>query len=354
METTQSVPVWRPPADRPTALDPAVALRMTLLDKRFPAMAKMIGVYALLALAVIVILGGLTWLSGVFLVSCVLMLASLVQFHIRIGGWLPAAHALLAGGAPQRVKAQVVTWRRAKTVVAVGPEPFHLEIRLTNWGVRRVIARAGEVWLSGPDANGQAVVFVDAIPVPLPAKVVAKPTATKQEPPVTTSAMPAEDQLPVWLAGRQKYVLRTMFAILLAGFAASLFFFVTALSEAEDSSEVVIAAALTAMVVLLVLALARGIKDVGRLTTRLKAGPWTPFPVLVQSWKGNPRTFGDAQLQLWLPDGTQLSVTLVRATVDLISNVSASGTLWVAGTPRRGEVSAVGVPGYPCLGLARC
>ncbi|MBA8929118.1 hypothetical protein BC739_006336 [Kutzneria viridogrisea] len=343
------VPVWRPPADRPAGQDNAVAVTMTALAKAPARMVRSILLLAGSALVLVLASRGINLFSGLVLAMAALTLVSYATFQARVGQWLPAMRRLL-GGVPERVRVRVVAHQGNQTVLAVQDGAVHLRVGLVTSGLRQVIQRANEVWLIGPDANGDAVVFADAFPVPLPARVVPAPTGATVDPlDAGTSMHPAEDKLAVWGALRVRARVRNS---LLSALVVVLVVF-AAYGLVGDLLPPGAAVGAVVGVVVVSLMMLAGSRQVLRLPTLLRAADqWTSFPVVVQSWL--PRQAGGpCRLVAYLPDGTQVPVLLPRATVDVVANISATGTLWVAGTPQRGRFCAVGVPGYPIIAVAR-
>ncbi|MDT8910327.1 hypothetical protein [Amycolatopsis sp. PS_44_ISF1] len=54
-----------------------------------------------------------------------------------------------------------------------------------------------------------------------------------------------------------------------------------------------------------------------------------------------------------LPDGRAVEVRGRRVTLAVAANVAATGQLWLAGPPRPGKPTAVGLPGHAVYGSVR-
>jgi hypothetical protein len=92
-----------------------------------------------------------------------------------------------------------------------------------------------------------------------------------------------------------------------------------------------------------------GIPRIGRNL----GGRWTELEVLVTRVELNSSTTAKVVGRATLSDGTQRTVTLPKADVDLAANVSATGRLWLIGAPKLDTTVKAGLPGYPPLGSAR-
>ncbi|QUQ69871.1 hypothetical protein [Kutzneria sp. CA-103260] len=341
-DTRLSFAVWRP-AEQWQTEDPAVELRMQVYARR--GRTVVVGFVVSLALAVVAsaFLRHLTALSALFLLSAVLTAIGGIRHQLRLGGWLKAAKDLLTGNPSHRVAARVVAHKGNSTVLAVGQT--HLRVRPVSWGIRQVIARTGEITMVGPDTEGHAVVFVDGQPTPLPAKVVEAPEPTEAEPIARVSANGAEDEVPRWYATRHARIQWIPFGYALIVLAALAY-------DAQQARYT----SLWIYVVVLVACLVGGlfrVADQVRLPKLLAAGQWRAHPVTVEAWKGDARRpFADLTLKLGVPGGEQRLV-VKHASAELVANISATGTLWMVGTPRDNKSAAVGVPGHPILAPAR-
>jgi hypothetical protein len=328
----QSVPVWQPPADCPADRDSTVELRLKALDRvRIYLPLSIVICWALAGM--LIGLDGIDFLSGVLLLLGATSLIRLAGFQVRWGKRLAAAKALLANVVTTRVSAEVIS----KKVLAV--DSVHLRVNMT-WADRQIVAREGEVWLAGPDAEGTAVVFVGGVPVPLPAQVVEAGERTAPEPLMNT-----QSALPMWFAKRHAELQRFSSAASLVVLAAVLYQFSLSYPDLWP--------VLAAIYLVLTLGSVSRISDILRVPYLLNAGAWQAYPVTIQAWKGKPRLFGDLGLLLSRPDGSAVPVTVRSASAELVANIEATGQLWVIGLPEEGKLTAVGVPGYPVAAAAR-
>jgi hypothetical protein len=221
---------------------------------------------------------------------------------------------------------------------------MHLQVLPATWGVQQVIARTGEITVVGPDPEGHAVVFVDGLPAPLPAKVVEAPEPTEAEPIAPVSVNGAEDRLPNWLATRNARL--NQLPVVLA-----LVVLVGIVLEAQNpQAQMIYTITFAAMILIAAIPVALMPSDQLRLRTLLAAGQWQAHPVTVVESKADARR-PVAGLTLVLADGQRLSIKL--AFPELVANISATGTLWMVGMPGRRKGAAVGVPGYPIISAAR-
>jgi hypothetical protein len=344
-EIQQSVEVWRPPTDRPADFDPAVQLRLTAYAKQRPGAIGSVVLYMLVALLWFLITDGISVMGIVLLLLAGWAVNGLVVNHMKYGRWAPSQQLLVRDVPAQRAPARVVSWNGEVAVLRSGE--MHLQVRNVNWAVRQIIARTGEISLVGPDGNGTAAVFVDSLPAPVPAQVVAGTAPVEPEPLAVTSMIAAADELPLWF-GRHFARLQWIVVAVTVIIAAAFFIDVNRPS-ADPTATVVFDICVAA---LLLKGLYR-LVDLLRLPALLKTGRWQGYPVSVRAWRHGPRLAGDLGLVLTLPSGEQLPVTVRSATDALVANINATGTLWVVGEPQAGKLTAVGVPGYPIAASAR-
>ncbi|MEV6603474.1 hypothetical protein [Kutzneria sp. NPDC051319] len=345
MDNTQiSAAVWRP-AEQWQADDTAVELRLKVM-RRYPRNAIIgIAVSLVLALLVSAFRPHVTALSVVFVLNAVRLVVVGVRHQVRFGRWLTASKDLLVGNPSQRVGARIVTHKGDRTVLSVGP--MHLRVLPVSWGMRQVIARTGEITMIGPDAEGNAVVFVDSQPRPLTAKVVEAPEPTEPEPIARTSANGAEDDVPQWYARRHARIQLIPFVGLFLVYGALIY---------DAQQRTFLPGFAGFYVFLLVVSTILGITRVlgqMRLSTLLAVGRWQAHPVTVEAWKGDERRpFADLTLAMG-PPGGQHRILVKHASVELVANISATGTLWMIGLPKDRKAAAVGVPGHPVVAAAR-
>ncbi|MFC0546496.1 hypothetical protein [Kutzneria chonburiensis] len=336
-----SVAVWRPMESWQTE-DKAVELRMQVYARGARNAVTGLVVSLVLAAVLVAFLRTVSAFGVVFGLNAIRLAVAGIRHQVRYSRWLPAARSLLNGTPAQRLAARIVAYKGERVVLAVGA--MHLQVRPVNWGLRQVIARTGEITVVGPDADGQAVVFLDGVPTPLPAKVVAAPEPTEAEPVVPVSVNGAEDQVPNWAARRiawLNWIPLAVALVVLAGFIAL-----------APNSQVAVFYASGFGVLLLVVAILFLFvpSDQLRLRKLLAAGQWQAHPVTIESWKGEVRR-PVGELTLVLASGYRLSIKF--ATTELVANISATGTLWMVGLPGDRKGAAVGIPGYPILTAAR-
>jgi hypothetical protein len=352
-DTHLSAAVWRP-AEHWQTEDESVEWCM----KMYRALGRM-PLYGVGMLLLLVLPGFL--MSSVRAVAVLCLLAGIgltavaIAWHLLVGRWLPAAGQLLADSPRQRIEAVVVGHRRSGTTLAVGS--MYLRVRLFHWGLRQVVARSGEITLVGPDDKGNAVVFVDGQPTPLPAEVVMAPELSEPEPPARVSWRGAEDDVPQWYAAwlvRLRWIAVAGAVLPIPAFAydAQQPMVVIVRPEISGTASFIWFYAISfAVLALCALYLAVGQR---RLTKLLGAGQWQGYPATVLRWRGEPRRpHADLMLRLHLPDGASMPVLVKHASVQLMANVNVTGTLWMIGTPKAGKLTAVGVPGHPIVATAR-
>jgi hypothetical protein len=347
-QSAQAVAVWRPPTDRPAAQDTAVALMLKFHTGRRRALISMMSVFLVLGVLMILVEGRVEVLSGLLLLLAGWMLTTAVVVRVKLGRRLmPAVTALLENTVLGRVPARVVTWKGSTTLLAVGSGAQHLKVHMVSWGLRQIMARSGEVWLAGPDATGAAVVFADGMPLPLPAQTAPGSGEPRTEPAAQVSMVAAQDAMPAWYARRLVRYLWFPVGLVVAVIAALLI----ELGRPGQYS-LVVWVGVCCLAALLLKTLVRS-ADTFRLSALLRVGSWAGYPVRIRIWRGNPRLAGELSLVMTLPDGRELPVTIRSASNDLVANISATGVLWVAGTPEAGKLAAVGVPGHPVAAPAR-
>lgn len=348
-----TVAVWRP-SDQWQTDDEAVELQ--LLKYRAQGRYPLLGVGVLLMIVLLdAVMGSVHVVAALCVLGALAQLSVIVMRHVQVGRWLPAARRLLAGGQGRRVAARVVGHRRGVATLAAGDQC--LRVRRLDWGLRQVVARNGEITLLGPDADGDAVVFVDGHPAPLPARVVPAPETAEAEPIARVSWRGAEDEVPNWQATRQARIRWVVVGVLVLVTAAFVY-------DAQQPTAVTgrpgvggtatynwFYAALVAFITLSTLFAALAQQ---RLPKLLAAGAWQGHPATVLTWKGEARrSTAVLTLRLSLPGGESLPVTVKLAAAELVANIKATGTVWLIGTPTAGRSTAVGVPGHPIVTTAR-
>ena len=284
--------------------------------------------------------------AAMALIVVVAMAIAVAWYRAVVISWLPAARELLAGSPHRRLAACVVAHRPAYTVIGVGET--YLRVRFVNRGLRQVIACSGEITTIGPDAKGNAVVFVDGWPAPLPAKVAA---ATKQSAPESAVDEPKGSLTRKaglwWLAFAGALLPAAVFA-----YDAQQSVVIVGRNEINGTAMFNwLFMAMSVVMACCLLGLALRQHWLSRL---LAAGQWQGYPAALVSWKGESRQPGtNLVLQISLPDDRSLRVSVQQASPELMANVYVTATLWAVGTPTAGKVVAVGVPGYPIVAAAR-
>jgi hypothetical protein len=322
--------MWMPTA---VGSDPAVQLHVDVWRRR--KWVQPIVVCLVLAMLMFLLHRGFSMLGVFFLALVAVQVVGLVQFRSRVGWWLPSA-GLLDGAQAVRAAAQVVGGARAWMLLSINGQ--YLKVTNAEAPVRQLAARLGEVSLIGPDAHGVGAVLLDGLPAPLPAKVVPAP--------VNPQLVAVTDQdLPRWGASRAARMVWIGLGTVALGGASVAFDVVQLLEhrtiEAWGGFALVLAVAIVAAF------FRQG--DQHRMVKLLGNGPWQAYPVQLMSWGGNPAAVGQMRLVLTLPDGRQLPVSARLAPAWLIANITATGTLWVAGAPQFGRSAVVGLPGHPLV-----
>lgn len=330
--------MWRPPA---VALGsyPAVQLHLKHWHRRKSVQSLVVCV--VLAALMFLLHRGFSMLGVLFLVFAAATAVGPIQFRSRIGWWLAAAPSLLDGAPVVRVRGEVVGGDKAWMALSVDGGRLHLRVTNVQRSLRQLAARQREVSLIGPNADGVAAVVLDGVPIPLPAKVVPAPADPRPEP-VT------DEDLPRWAATQAaRLVWLGVAVVTLMG--ASVVFDLLLLMDGW------VAATLGFVVVLLAGFIASFFRrgDQHRMVKLLGKGPWQAYPVQLLSWTGNPALVGRLRLVLTMPDGGQLPVSARLAPAWLIANISATGMLWVAGSPHYGQAAVVGLPGHPFAAAVR-
>jgi hypothetical protein len=320
--------------------DTSVELRMKNYLRQHRILAWSIGVPVLVLLVE-------WWLGSVHvaamaLVAVVAMTIAVAWYRAVVISWMPAAKALLAGSPRRRVAACVVTHRPTYTVIGAGDT--YLRVRFVNRGLRQVVAHSGEITLVGPDANGNAVVFVDGWPAPLPAKIAAATAQTAPEPIVDEPNRFLTQQ------ARNLWLVFAGLLLLAAGFGYDAQQTVVIVGRAEINGTAYFNwffAVMSVAMAFVPLGLALRQHWLSRL---LAAGQWQRYPAALVSWKAESQRL---KLHTSLPDDRSLKVVVWRASPELMANVYVTATLWVVGTPAPGKLCAVGVPGLPIVAAAR-
>ena len=285
------------------------------------------------------------------------MAAGLIPAALLIGGaWLYHTRWRRIAGAvypklPWRA-AEAKVLRASPCVIEAKVEnddPIYLRVPRARLVFRQIVARSGRVWLCGPDEHGRVMVRVDGVSAGVVAKRRKKPRGTTPVGPVEpATARPIDEPVLAWLLRRQNraFVMSAVLAVLIAVTGAG----VLASTGAANGFGLIPLIYGLSMLALLVSG-RRRVRQAPDLVSQVSG--WTPVPVRLDAWQANGRVMGPARGAIWLADGSAVLISMPRASIDLVANVQASHTLWIAGEPARDSVVAVGVPGYPILGLAR-
>jgi hypothetical protein len=336
---TTDLPMWRPPADRPLDSDPSIQLLLNAWRKR--KFVPTIVLFTVLAALMFLLHRGFSALGVVFLAVAVMSVVGLVQFRTRAAWWLKVAPSLHGGAPPVRVRSEAVGGEGKWTLLSIDGGRLCLRLTNTEATVRQLLARQREVSLIGPNADGIATVVVDGLPAPLPARVVPAP-ATPAPVAVTDEDL---TRLGAAKTVRQYWLMQSVVSL----FGASVVFDVVLFLRGWLLAIVMAVLVLGATAI----AVAARRNEQRQLVKLLGNGPWQAYPVQLLSWAGNPALVGQLRLALTLPDGSRLPVTAKLGAVWLVANITATGHLWVAGTPRYGASAAVGVPGQPNVAAVR-
>jgi hypothetical protein len=348
-----------PATDRLAIDEPYTRMWFDLISRSTTRIRNMLLVFGVLALLFL----GLTIsapddfsqvvVSG--LVAAILVIAWAWSINVRwrrVAGsvyprlpWRPAAATVL------RARGCVLAVRPQGPDGAEGAA-LHLRVPRGRLVFRQIVARSGRVWLCGPDEHGRVMVRVDGMSLGAVARVLGSPPARTEpvSPVPAAGSRPIDEPVLAWLLRRQNraFAVAVGFCALLAAGGA----FIVATAGIGDSPAVGVLPLVYGLLMLVLVLTGRSrVRQAPRLIERV--GGWTPVPVRLDAWQTNGRVVGPARGAIWLPDGSAALLNLPRASIDLVANVQASHTLWIAGQPNRGAVVAVGVPGYPIIGLAR-
>jgi hypothetical protein len=249
-------------------------------------------------------------------------------------------------GVRRRVAAVVVAHRGISAVIAT--EGRYLRVRPIAWPMWQVIARTGEITVVGPDAKGNAVVFVDSQPAPLTAKIVAAPERVEADPVARVSWHGAEDEIPMAYARQQVRRLWLQPGALLVAVAGF------AIDAVLDGAAWAGNGSVAALFALCLAGFPFAAAAMLRLPRLLAAGQWKQYQAVLLSWRSDGQQWGAADLsvQLSRTDGELRRMVVKAAPVEVVAHVNATGTLWVIDSAE-GRLTAAGVPGYPVAAFAK-
>jgi hypothetical protein len=263
---------------------------------------------------------------------------------------------------------RVFSWGDGGKHLLLVDEGCENPLRMRTYGFDRVdqkmiMARTRRIWLVGPDAKGEYLYCVagSCIP-PLFAWVV------DEQPPEDSEVM-VEQAAPALLANAADDVVATWglerdwnrraiwWVLLVAGsiLIGSVVLSGVLLSTGAEHAIESIAAlgVLLVFVVPFVVFLPRMLCLLGRITRLRSTGPWTSVSATMHDPVGpDKRRLRTYRGVATMPDGRTVSVG-VHTMNSLAANIAATGLLWIVGEPTPGRAFAVGLPGYPHIGIGR-
>jgi len=254
-------------------------------------------------------------------------------------------------------------WRQVPALVTErGVIEVHEDVD-TVWQLRtpplgaaipELITRTRRVWLVGPDAKGWLSFRVDGSRSPLPARRTRVSVASVAREPASpgTTGTAADDPVAALMArDLRRTLLRVLWGPVLAlPIIAAL---VAGLSMMTRSATgwFVLGVLLVALLVPGETNRWRAGHDIRAVPALLAAGPWQRIAIQLDGWNAPQNsTLATANGTVQLGDGTSLELT-ITASVSLLGNIDETGTAWIAGEPAPGRKRAVGIPGYPLLGV---
>ncbi len=301
------------------------------------------------------------FVQAIVWISVSLFVAMAIDLLLMLDGWTRATGRLLPEGTWRPATAELEQAGRntlMMTVTEQDGDTFRLRTLGMPGLIREVLARTRNVWVVGPDKNGWAVLVTPGLHSPLGGKLEkgkARPAnPVLPEAPITGPDAPAAEDFVV--AGQAKLKAgATGRGQAAAGAVVGLG--LVALAVAWLLGGPLVGAALLALCVIgavpLVLA-ARPLAVWKPLPELLAAGTWTRLPAKIdEPWQPNARGSGNGSAKVRLPSGQTVAVALPMVSCDVVEYTRATGTMWFAGMPRPGSDSAIGVPGYPLVDLAR-
>jgi hypothetical protein len=192
----------------------------------------------------------------------------------------------------------------------------------------------GRVWVVGPNAAGEAVVFDDAQITPNFGHVVPAPPEHLNVRP-SRRWQPAQVALVAARSEVRGFALRWFFTILL-----------TVSIGAELAPQPLVLGWLYAIAGAAILVIA------GRQWLRIAPGLHASRLLGTSLIEHPARVVTEKSVAVGLPDGSELTGALLWS-VHLLATVRASGRLWVAGEPAPGATLGVGAPDHPIAGVVR-
>ncbi|WP_026424839.1 hypothetical protein [Actinokineospora inagensis] len=351
-------PAVEPPTDRPAIEDPATAKALSSLRLPLVGLPVAAVVFAGLAGWLIAVGGG--WLGiTVLVVAAIAFLVTTFLAVVISGRWIGPASKLLREQ-PWR-ESPVTVYRPGRGFPRVGLQlpDVALLAPAMPWPAQQILARTGRVWVVGPDERGWAAIRSTGLALPLgQARVTTADlsdrieVAVEQHDPGRASLAAGDAVLARVIAGPRKRSRTDLVApILLTVFA--IFVDVDLVRRGVRSDQVWLAVG-TLVGTLLILGFLgwRGYRAWywARVDKLLAAGPWKSVSITLP--EPNRVRRETVVGQAILIDGRAVAVKLPRAGHALRANISATGLLWVAGTPDAGREMIAGIPGYPFLNRA--
>jgi hypothetical protein len=282
-----------------------------------------------------------------------LLVIGSARMFLQLGRWLPAAERLLRQEPWRPVQAKVLTWDRTPVLELAGLGCVRLA--RSQAAMARTIELTGGVDVVGPDSSGWAAVRVAGSCWPMPARAVAPVQAMPRPSTMDDAAGPAgsaADPIVASLAAASRR--RARFLVVIPAVVAAFGVALTVIGF--TASDAFVSAAAGICLVLLMIKWAvrnvRPVRVIMGLPAQLAAAPWTACPVQLNPWQA-PRGLATATGHLNTPFGDVLTFELPRANYDLLTAVTMSGTMHVAGTPKPGVTLPVGVPERPVFGYVR-
>lgn len=311
--------VWQPPTDGPVGRDPDVWRAVWAQSWLRDWISRTWGTHLMLML--MCLLFGLT-VSTVLATLAVLALSLFMLLHrLQVGRTLPAVATLLDAEPARLVEIEHL----GRGVIRA--EEKSLRVSRTVRGER--------VWLVGPDDNGLAAIFEEALPAPCAARLVDQPPRPGGRP-TGRSGDPRSAANRAAVIGLWSYAIRWGFAVVII---------VCIGLELAPQPRVLAALYAVAAVVVAVFMTRnwrRRIRGILGVTHRFEA----PFV------ECHARLHADRSFAVTTEDGAEL-IAKVYWEHGVAANVRASGRLWVAGMPTAGVTLGVGVPDFPVAGVVR-
>jgi hypothetical protein len=352
----EEIVVFEPRGDVPAGEDPWIGPLVRAASRRRRSLV--LWSPSLVALCVYVLVEGREW-AGVAL-PAVLALFFAVRFCFGVYGWYmssPRSRERLLATPLRKVCLTEGDLRATKRAVYVRlSDDQWFRFRPSSVYVP-LLARRRYVWVLGPDSAGRAIVF-------LPGMVQAVARRVEKTPPsgagpvvgVAARTVAPKDDPVVQAAARFNvwYLLASVVPSVLVAvwFAVSYVPWLAAPDHRLGTLPGVVSLYGVLLAVFLLWTSFVTMSRLRRLDGAARAVVWTPLRITVDSPPRRGVAFPSVTGRCTLPDDTLRSVELRGVSANIAAAVDASGVLWVAGEPRKGG-NAVGLPGYPILGVAK-